>query len=164
MPDDEFRRERPAVVAGHGRAAEAPEQDAPVTTVPELDFPERVATAAQPQVQDLVLDTIGPKPEGVQRSVWTAMERLHRVLGHPTTTQMANLLQRWGASPQAIEAAKHIQCTVCAQVVRPQGARAASVPDPDAEPHDWNRRTMFDQYSVVLSDGTPYLILGICAM
>ena len=86
MPDDEFRRERPAVVAGHGRAAEAPEQDAPATTVPELDFPERVATAAQPQVQDLVLDTIGPKPEGVQRSVWTAMERLHRVLGHPTTT------------------------------------------------------------------------------
>ena len=84
-----------------------------MTTVPELDFPERAAAAAQPQVHDLVLDTIGPIPEGIQRSVWAAMERLHRVLGHPTTTQMSNLLQRWGASPQSIEAAKHIQCTVC---------------------------------------------------
>ena len=61
----------------------------------------------------------------------------------------------------ATMAAKHIKCSVCDMIVRPQGARPGKLPDLEAEPPKWNHRVMIDEFEVVLSDGTPWQLLGI---
>ena len=123
---------------------------------PELQRPEGARQAARgaPAVEGGAEGAIGPRPEGVQRSVGTAFSRLRRSMGHSSTARLVLVLQRWGAPAQAIAAAHHMLCHVCEAAIRPQSARAARVPDYDSEPLEWGRKLMVGEFSVASSDGS----------
>ena len=126
--------------------------------VPEMDLPSQAKQAAG---QTPISPMIGPRPSDVSASIWTAIERIHKVMGHPSPTVMEKFMVRWGASEEAVRAASKVQCSVCAAVVRPQGARAGRIPDLDHEPPEWNYRVMIDEFQVILSDGSPWILLGM---
>ena len=60
--------------------------------------------------------------------VKNAIYKLHKNLGHPSTAELVRLLKHSKASEQAIQAAQELQCSVCANHVRPASALPANVP------------------------------------
>lgn len=63
-------------------------------------------------------------PNDIKQSVL----KLHKNLGHPSTTELLRILKHSGASQQAIEAAKSLECSVCANNARPASALPANPP------------------------------------
>jgi hypothetical protein len=60
--------------------------------------------------------------------VKNAVYTLHKNLGHSSTAELVRLLKHSKASEQAIQAAQDLQCSVCANHVRPASALPANVP------------------------------------
>ena len=51
--------------------------------------------------------------DGKDEKIKQALIKLHRNLGHPSTTDMIRILKHSRASPQAIEIAGKLRCAVC---------------------------------------------------
>lgn len=61
-------------------------------------------------------------------SIQTTVMKLRKNLGHPSTTELIRILRHSGASQPAIEAAKALECSVCANHTRPASALPANPP------------------------------------
>ena len=57
-----------------------------------------------------------------------AVLKLHKNLGHPSTPELIRVLKHSKASEKAIRAAQALECSVCANHVRPASALPANVP------------------------------------
>ena len=80
-----------------------------------------------------------PEPEGAQaitfakgapikKEVQSSLKRLHQNLGHPLNEDIARHLRIAGAGGEVVDAAKRIQCQVCARNRRAPPARPATLP------------------------------------
>ena len=87
----------------------------------------------------------------VTKTQWTALQKLHGKLAHPAQTTLQRMLRRAGARKEVIAAVPFLQCSVCAELVRPPSSRQAAAKDEgDLE---FNSDVFMDDMEVVLSDG-----------
>ena len=64
----------------------------------------------------------------VKQDAIRTVHRLHRNLGHPGPTELAELLATRGASEEVIEAARNYVCSACAKYKKPGDAAPAAMP------------------------------------
>ena len=64
----------------------------------------------------------------IKKEVQSSLKRLHQNLGHPLNEDMARHLRIAGAGGEVVDAAKRIQCQVCARNRRAPPARPAALP------------------------------------
>lgn len=60
------------------------------------------------------------------------VQRLHRGLGHPSTTNLVELLESRQASKAVLEAARHYQCAACLRYKKPNQVAPSSINQPRA--------------------------------
>lgn len=91
------------------------------------------------EVECLVNESDGPMPEAAspqehvederpEPKIMSAVRKLHKNLGHPSADDLVRMLKHAKASSEAIEAAKTLQCTVCANHQQPSAALPSNVP------------------------------------
>ena len=71
-------------------------------------------------------------------------------MAHPAKTAFVRMLRRWKASPEVIEAAENLKCSVCDEIRRPRASRKAV----RKRATRFNEFVAYDEYEVVLSDNT----------
>ena len=73
-------------------------------------------------------EEIRPLPREKPFSLEQLVKRAHAGLGHPNNEKLARILQQAKASPEAIQIAKNLQCSVCQAHRRVAAPRAAAPP------------------------------------
>ena len=88
-----------------------------------------VAGDAPPEIPSLEpeLPAIPSASDETSQSVKRALLRLHNNLGHPSTQDLIRILKHSGASSDAINQAKDLECTVCQNCRQPHAALPAKV-------------------------------------
>ena len=101
--------------------------------------PDQEAYVVDAQKQQREGSIFAPEPEGaraitfakgtpIKKEVQSSLKRLHQNLGHPMNEDMARHLRIAGAGGEVVDAAKRIQCQVCARNRRAIPARPATLP------------------------------------
>ncbi|CAE7202177.1 TY5A [Symbiodinium sp. CCMP2592] len=96
---------------------------------------EALRVQAQPDKECLVAARVQQLNEQKGEQMLRSLLRLHVNLGHPSCASLARVLKHGGASQQAIELAREVECDVCR-------AQKPPVPPPPAQT---NRATHFNQ-------------------
>ena len=96
---------------------------------------EALLVQAAPDRECLVAARVQQLNEQKREQMMQSLLRLHKNLGHPSCASLARVLKHGGASQQAIDLAREVQCEVCKEHKPP------SVPPP-AQTH---RSTHFNQ-------------------
>ena len=98
---------------------------------------------SQSDLECLAADSIVPPDEASERveppevspdsaedrRIKSALAKLHRNLGHPSSHDLVRILKHSKASSRAIELAGKLQCTVCQNHQQPKAALPANVPN-----------------------------------
>ena len=154
LKPEEIKAKKPEAIAS---------ADAPASALE----PEEQWFQHQPGARDVTF----PGLKGVPRWMLSVLTRVHVNLGHPGTEALVRHLAQAGASGEALLAAKHLHCQICARTKPPTTARPAKV----FQAKRFNDRLMMDlifvrdvtsQMYTFLSqvdDGTTYQVVDLLA-
>eukprot|EP00435_Cladocopium_sp_Y103_P046235 s919_g13.t1 len=93
----------------------------------------------------------------LHRTIRSTLAHLHVALGHISNEKLQRMLQLNGAQSEIIQAVKHLQCQICAQVTSPQATPKAAFQRPMA----FNERIVADTFYVWDSNNEKFAVTHV---